>query len=70
MRAPGVVMGRVHGTYPTQVLLAEDQYPVGDLSPHGQYDAFGETVRPRTPRRDLDHLDAPSISTASNEAAY
>ena len=58
MRPPGVVMGRVHGKYPTQVLLAEDQHPVGDLGPHGQDEAFGETVRTPTPRRDLDHLDA------------
>ena len=26
--------------------------------PDGQHEAFGEAVRPRTPRRDLDHLDA------------
>ena len=30
---------------------------------------FGEAVRPRTRRRDLDHLDAASTSAASNEAA-
>jgi hypothetical protein len=41
-----------------QVPLTEDQHPVGDLSPDGQHEAFGEAVRPRTPRRDLDHLDA------------
>jgi hypothetical protein len=38
------------------VSLAEDQHPVGDLGPHGQHEAFGEAVRPRTPRRNLDHL--------------
>ena len=38
--------------------LAEDQHPVGDLSPHRQHEAFGEAVRPRASRRDLDHLDA------------
>ena len=58
MRPPGVVMGRVHGKYPTQVLLAEDQHPVGDLGPDGQDEPFGETIRTRTPRRDLEHLDA------------
>jgi len=42
-------MGRVHGKYPTQVLLAEDQHPVGDLGPHCQDEAFGETIRTRTP---------------------
>jgi hypothetical protein len=51
-------MGGVGSKYPTQVLLAEDQHPVGDLGPHRQDEAFGEAVRARTPRRDLDHLDA------------
>jgi hypothetical protein len=39
------------------VPLAEDQQPVGQLGPHRQYEAFGEAVRPRTTRRDLDDLD-------------
>jgi hypothetical protein len=29
----------------------------GDFGSDGQHDAFGEAFRPRTPRRDLDHLD-------------
>ena len=58
MRSPLVVMGGVGSKYPTQVLLAEDQHPVGDLGPHCQDEAFGETVCPWTARRDLDHLDA------------
>ena len=37
--------------------LAEYQHSVGDLGPHRQDEAFGEAVRPRTPRRDLHHLD-------------
>jgi hypothetical protein len=41
-----------------QVPLAEDQHPVGDLGSGRQHDAFGEAVRPRTPGRDLDHLDS------------
>jgi hypothetical protein len=54
-----VVVGGVHGKHLTQVSLAEDQHPIiRELGPHGQHEAFGETVRPRTPRRDLDHLDA------------
>ena len=51
-------MRGVHGKHLAQVPLAEDQHPVGDLGPDGQHEAFGEAVRPRTPRRDLDHLDA------------
>ncbi|MBV9920588.1 MAG: hypothetical protein JOY78_07015 [Pseudonocardia sp.] len=37
----------LQGKYSTQVLLAEDQHPVGDLGPHCQDETFGETVRPR-----------------------
>src|SRR5215217_938235 len=40
------------------MLLAEDQHPVGDLGPDRQHEAFGETVRPWTPRWDLEYLDA------------
>ncbi len=47
-----------HDSGLTQVPLTEDQHPVGDLGSDGQDEAFGEAVRPRTPRRDLDHLDA------------
>jgi hypothetical protein len=41
---------------PAQMPLTEDQHPVGDLGPHRQHETFGETVRPRTPRRDLHYL--------------
>ena len=58
MRPPGVVMGGVYGKYLAQVLLAEDQHPIGDLGVDGRHEAFGEAVRPRTPRRDLHHRDA------------
>ncbi len=54
----GVVVRGVRGQHPAKVPLSEDQHPVGQLGPHGQHDAFGEAVRPRTTRRDLDHLDA------------
>jgi hypothetical protein len=54
---PGVV-GGIPGKHLAQMPLAEDQHPVGDLGPHCQDEPFGEAVRPRTARRDLDHLDA------------
>ena len=38
--------------------LSEDQHPIGDLGADGQHESLGEAVRPRTPRRDLDHFDA------------
>ena len=38
--------------------LSEDQHAVGELGADGQHEAFGVAVRARTPRRDLDHLDA------------
>src|SRR5688500_7284807 len=38
--------------------LSEDQHAVGELGSNGRHEAFGEAVRPRTPGRDLDHLDA------------
>jgi hypothetical protein len=58
MRPPRVVVRGVHGKHPAQVPLTEDQHPIGDLGPDGQHEALGETVRPRTPRRDLHHRDA------------
>jgi hypothetical protein len=51
-------VGGVRGKHVTQVPLTEDQHPVGDLGSDGQDKAFGEAVRPWTPGRDLDHLDA------------
>ena len=52
-----VVVGAVAGEDGLQVPLAEDQDAVGEFGSGGQHEAFGEAVRPRTPRRDLDHLD-------------
>jgi len=57
MRSRGVVVGGVPGKHPAQVPLTEDQHPVGDLGSHCQDEAFGEAVRARTPRRNLDHVD-------------
>jgi hypothetical protein len=53
----GVVVRGIRGKHPAEVPLAEDQHPVGQLGPHRQHEAFGEAVRLRTTRRDLDHLD-------------
>jgi hypothetical protein len=38
--------------------LSEDQHPIGQLGPYRQHEAFGEAVRSRAARRDLDYLDA------------
>ena len=54
MRPPRVVVRGVLGQHPAEVSLAEDQHPVGHFGADGQHEAFGETVRPRTTRRDLD----------------
>jgi hypothetical protein len=51
-------MRGIRRKYPAQMSLAEDQHPVGELGPDGQYEALGEAVRPRAPGRDLDCLDA------------
>jgi Carboxymuconolactone decarboxylase family len=37
--------------------VLDQQHSVHDLRSDGQDEAFGEAVRPRTPGRDLDHLD-------------
>jgi hypothetical protein len=50
-------MRSVCGKHPAEVLLPEDQHPVGEFGADGQDEAFGEAVRPRTPGWDLDHLD-------------
>src|SRR4051812_50062443 len=57
MRSPAVVVGGVNAKHLAQVPLTEDQHTVGDLGADGQHEAFGEAVRPRTPRRNPDHLD-------------
>jgi hypothetical protein len=54
----GVFRKQLEQRHNLQVPLVEDQHPVGDLGPHYQDEALGEAVCPRTPRRDLDHLDA------------
>src|SRR6478752_10583104 len=58
MRPLRVVMRSVGREHPAEVSLPEDQHPVGQLGADRQHEACGEAVRPRTPWRDLDHLDA------------
>ena len=57
MRLLPVVMRSVCGKHPAEVLLPEDQRPVGEFGADGQDEVFGEAVRARTPGWDLDHLD-------------
>jgi hypothetical protein len=40
-----------------QVPWPGDQHPIGDLGPGCAHPAFGIGVRPRAPRRDLQHVD-------------
>jgi hypothetical protein len=47
MRPLPVVVPRVLGKDATQVSLAEDQHPVGDLGADGQHKAFGEGIATR-----------------------
>jgi hypothetical protein len=44
---PACVVGRgIQGKHLAEVLLAEDQHAVGEFGADGQYEAFGEAVRP------------------------
>src|SRR6478609_7949984 len=52
-----VVVGAELGEDGPQVPLAEDQDAVGELGSGGQHEAFGEAVRARTSRWDLDGVD-------------
>ena len=54
----GMVVLHVLLDHILQVPLAEDQHPIGHFGAGGQHEALREAVRPRTSRRDLDHLDA------------
>jgi hypothetical protein len=58
MRPLGVVMRDIRRQRLLEVSLPEDWHPVGELGADGQHEAFGEAVRSRATRRDLDHLDA------------
>src|SRR5258707_926128 len=56
--SPSVVVGLELGQDAVQVAFAEDEHPVGDLGPGGEYEPFGIGVRARTPGRDLYGFDA------------
>ena len=58
VRPSAVVVPNVFREHSTQVLLVEDQHAVGEFGSEGSEEPLGEAVRPRTPRRDPDHLDA------------
>jgi hypothetical protein len=57
MRPLRVVVRGILGEQLAEMSLAEDQHAVGEFGSDGQDEAFGEAVRPRATRRDLDHLD-------------
>jgi hypothetical protein len=52
-----VVVPGVLGQDRPQVPFTEDQHPVGDLGPGGEYEPFGIGVRPGAAGRDLHGLD-------------
>jgi len=58
VRSSPVVEPGILGHHDAQVPFAEDQHPVGDLSPGGEHEPLRISVRARTPRRDLHGLDA------------
>jgi len=57
MRAPSVVVRLVPGQDQPQVSFAENQHPVCDLRPGGEYEPFGIGVRPGASGRNLHRLD-------------
>jgi hypothetical protein len=58
MGSSSVVMGLILGQDGPQVSLAEDKYPVGDLSPGGEHESLRIGIRLRAAGRDLDRFDA------------
>jgi hypothetical protein len=53
-----VVMANVLGEHDTPVPLADDHHAVSEFGSEGADKPFGDTVRPRTPWGNPDHLDA------------
>jgi hypothetical protein len=53
-----VVVANVLREYCTQVSLVEDHHTVGEFGSESAHEPFGETVRPRAPRGNLDYADA------------
>jgi hypothetical protein len=57
VRSSPVVVPGIFGHHAAQVRFAEDQHPVGDLCPGGEYEPLRIGIRARTPRRDLYRFD-------------
>ena len=57
VRPATVVIPDVLSQHSLQVSLDEDRYPVGELGFGRKHKSLGETVRPRTVRRDLHNFD-------------
>jgi hypothetical protein len=57
MRPPRGVVRRILSEHPAEVMLPEDQHPVGQVTADRPHEALSDAVRPRATRRDLDHLD-------------
>jgi hypothetical protein len=53
-----VVMPNIFREHHTQVALIADQHAIGEFGSNRMHEPFGETVRPRTTRRNPDHTDA------------
>lgn len=53
-----VVVADVIREYSMQVPLAKDHHAVGEFGSEGAHEPFGEAVRLRATRGNLDHLDA------------
>ena len=58
MRASSVVVSLILRQDRPQMPLAENDHPVSDLGPGGEYEPFRISVRARAPGRDLHDLDA------------
>ncbi len=56
--SPPVVVSLVLGQDRPEVPFAEDEHPVGELGPGGEYEPFRVSVRARAAGRDLHGLDA------------
>jgi hypothetical protein len=58
VRPSTVVVPNIFREHDTQVPLIADQHAVGEFGSDRTHEPFGETVRPRTTRRNPDHTDA------------
>jgi hypothetical protein len=58
VRSSTVVVPNIFREHDTQVPLIADQHVVGEFGSDRPHEPFGETVRPRTTRRNPDHADA------------